>query len=72
MGLEGALFALLDRESEPGLRRSIQEILIHMMASSSTSGRLGRWLKLCKDVLSASSGGRRPSLAAARLEEADL
>lgn len=59
MGLEGALFTLLDQESEPGLRRSIQEILIHMMASSSTSGRLGHWLKLCKDVLSASSGGWR-------------
>lgn len=57
MGLEGALFTLLDQESEPGLRRSIQDILIHMMASSSTSGNLGHWLKLCKDVLSASTGG---------------
>lgn len=28
-----------------------------MMASSSTSGKLGHWLKLCKDVLSASTGG---------------
>lgn len=59
VGLEGALFTLLDQESEPGLRRSIQEILIHMMASSSTSGKLGHWLKLCKDVLSASTGGWR-------------
>lgn len=58
-GLEGALFTLLDQESEPGLRRSIQDILIHMMASSSTSGKLGHWLKLCKDVLSASTGGWR-------------
>uniref|UniRef100_H3CA84 HEAT repeat-containing protein 5A n=1 Tax=Tetraodon nigroviridis TaxID=99883 RepID=H3CA84_TETNG len=57
-GLEGALFALLDQEAEPGLRRSIQEILIHMMASSSTSGKLGHWLKLCKDVLSASTDCR--------------
>lgn len=57
VGLEGALFTLLDQESDPGLRRNIQEILIHMMASSSTSGKLGHWLKLCKDVLSASSGG---------------
>lgn len=54
------LFTLLDQESDPGLRRNIQEILIHMMASSSTSGKLGHWLKLCKDVLSASSGGLNP------------
>lgn len=60
MGLEGVLFTLLDQESDPGLRRNIQEILIHMMASSSTSGKLGHWLKLCKDVLSASSGGLNP------------
>lgn len=57
VGLEGALFTLLDQEWEPGLRRSIQEVLVHMMASSSTSGKLGHWLKLCKDVLSASTGG---------------
>uniref|UniRef100_A0A8C9ZYX0 HEAT repeat-containing protein 5A n=1 Tax=Sander lucioperca TaxID=283035 RepID=A0A8C9ZYX0_SANLU len=51
VGLEGALFTLLDRESDPGLRRDIQETLVHMMASSATSGKLGHWLKLCKDVL---------------------
>uniref|UniRef100_A0A3Q1AXC4 HEAT repeat-containing protein 5A n=1 Tax=Amphiprion ocellaris TaxID=80972 RepID=A0A3Q1AXC4_AMPOC len=52
VGLEGALFTLLDRESDPGLRRDIQETLVHMMASSS---KLGHWLKLCKDVLSATT-----------------
>lgn len=57
VGLEGALFTLLDRESDSGLRRDIQETLVHMMASSATSGKLGHWLKLCKDVLSAASGG---------------
>lgn len=57
VGLEGALFTLLDRESDPGLRRDIQETLVHMMASSATTGKLGHWLKLCKDVLSASAGG---------------
>lgn len=57
VGLEGALFTLLDRESDPGLRRDIQETLVHMMASSATSGKLGHWLKLCKDVLSATTGG---------------
>uniref|UniRef100_A0A8D0A350 HEAT repeat-containing protein 5A n=1 Tax=Sander lucioperca TaxID=283035 RepID=A0A8D0A350_SANLU len=55
VGLEGALFTLLDRESDPGLRRDIQETLVHMMASSATSGKLGHWLKLCKDVLSATT-----------------
>lgn len=76
MGLEGALFTLLDQESDPGLRRNIQEILIHMMASSSTSGKLGHWLKLCKDVLSASSGGLNPSIrtypVASRFREVEL
>lgn len=28
-----------------------------MIASSATSGKLGHWLKLCKDVLSATTGG---------------
>ncbi|KAI3367144.1 hypothetical protein L3Q82_008134 [Scortum barcoo] len=55
VGLEGALFTLLDRESDPGLRKDIQETLVHMMASSATSGKLGHWLKLCKDVLSATT-----------------
>lgn len=50
------MFSLLDQESDLGLRRDIQETLIHMMASSATSGKLGHWLKLCKDVLSASTG----------------
>lgn len=59
VGLEGALFTMLDRESDPGLRRDIQETLVHMMTSSATSGKLGHWLKLCKDVLSASTGGLR-------------
>lgn len=56
VGLEGALFTLLDRESDVGLRRDIKETLVHMMTSSATSGKLGHWLKLCKDVLSATSG----------------
>lgn len=57
VGLKGALFCLLDRESDPGLRKDIQETLVHMMTSSTTSGKLGHWLKLCKDVLSATTGG---------------
>lgn len=56
VGLEGALFTLLDGQSDCCLRRDIQESLIHMMSSSATTGKLGLWLKLCKDVLSATSG----------------
>ncbi|XP_011618311.2 LOW QUALITY PROTEIN: HEAT repeat-containing protein 5A [Takifugu rubripes] len=71
VGLEGVLFTLLDQESDPGLRRNIQEILIHMMASSSTRGKLGHWLKLCKDVLSASSDCRVSVEVKQEDEEAD-
>lgn len=55
VGLEGALFSLLDRESDPRLCRDIQETLVHMMSSAAES-KLAHWLKLCKDVLSASAG----------------
>ncbi|XP_019118767.2 HEAT repeat-containing protein 5A isoform X1 [Larimichthys crocea] len=71
VGLEGALFTLLDRESDPGLRNDIQETLVHMMASSATSGKLGHWLKLCKDVLSATTDCQTPVEASQEDEEAD-
>uniref|UniRef100_A0A671MKD1 HEAT repeat-containing protein 5A n=1 Tax=Sinocyclocheilus anshuiensis TaxID=1608454 RepID=A0A671MKD1_9TELE len=54
VGLEGALFSLLDRESDPRLCRDIQETLVHMMSLAAESS-LAHWLKLCKDVLSASA-----------------
>uniref|UniRef100_A0A8C1H193 HEAT repeat-containing protein 5A n=1 Tax=Cyprinus carpio TaxID=7962 RepID=A0A8C1H193_CYPCA len=63
VGLEGALFSLLDRESDPCLCRDIQETLVHMMSSAAESN-LAHWLKLCKDVLSASAD----SAAAAAVE----
>ncbi|KAM4625645.1 HEAT repeat-containing protein 5A [Polymixia lowei] len=71
VGLEGALFSLLDRESDPGLRRDIQETLVHMMASTATTGKLSHWLKLCKDVLSASGDSRSPVEASQEDEEAE-
>ncbi|XP_026160958.1 HEAT repeat-containing protein 5A, partial [Mastacembelus armatus] len=71
VGLDGALFILLDRESDPGLRGDIQETLVHMMVSSATSGKLGHWLKLCKDVLSATTDCRAPAEASQEDEEAD-
>ncbi|KAM7403791.1 hypothetical protein PAMA_004293 [Pampus argenteus] len=71
VGLEGALFTLLDRESDSSLRRDIQETLVHMMTSSATSGKLGHWLKLCKDVLSASTDCRAPVEPNQEDQEAD-
>ncbi|XP_069049146.1 HEAT repeat-containing protein 5A isoform X2 [Lepisosteus oculatus] len=53
-GLEGALFSLLDREHDQRLCQDIKETLGHML-SSITAGKLAHWLKLCKDVLSASA-----------------
>lgn len=68
VGLEGALFTLLDRQADRCLRRDIQETLIHMMTSSATTGKLGLWLKLCKDVLSATSA-RRAAVEATQEED---
>ncbi|KAF3700710.1 HEAT repeat-containing protein 5A [Channa argus] len=72
VGLEGALFILLDRESDSGLRGDIQETLVHMIASSATNGKLGHWLKLCKDVLSATTDCRAPMEASQEDEEVDF
>ncbi|XP_015463527.3 HEAT repeat-containing protein 5A isoform X2 [Astyanax mexicanus] len=68
VGLEGALFSLLDRESDPRLRRDIKDTLIHMMSSAAES-ELAHWLKLCKDVLSASSDSAAVSLIETNQEE---
>ncbi|KAM9466485.1 HEAT repeat-containing protein 5A isoform 2-T4 [Clarias gariepinus] len=51
VGLEGALFSLLDHEQDARLCKDIEETVIHMM-SSATQSQLAHWLKLCKDVLS--------------------
>ncbi|XP_060789898.1 HEAT repeat-containing protein 5A isoform X3 [Neoarius graeffei] len=51
VGLEGALFILLDRERDARLCQDIQETLIHMMSSAAET-QLAHWLKLCKDALS--------------------
>ncbi|XP_067895448.1 HEAT repeat-containing protein 5A isoform X2 [Heterodontus francisci] len=53
-GLEGALFSLLDRESDQRLCQDIRETLNHIL-SSMTVEKLSHWLKLCNDVLSASA-----------------
>ncbi|XP_043929761.1 HEAT repeat-containing protein 5A isoform X2 [Protopterus annectens] len=53
-GLEGALFTLLDRESDQKLRQDVEETLSHMLSAMAIDN-LSFWLKLCKDVLSASA-----------------
>ncbi|XP_021034626.1 HEAT repeat-containing protein 5A isoform X4 [Mus caroli] len=54
VGLEGALLALLDRETDESLCQDIRETLHHMLTSMAV-GKLSLWLKLCKDVLAASA-----------------
>uniref|UniRef100_A0AAY4A7U5 HEAT repeat-containing protein 5A n=1 Tax=Denticeps clupeoides TaxID=299321 RepID=A0AAY4A7U5_9TELE len=55
VGLEGALFCLLDREWDLCLCQDIRETLGHML-NSVAAGTLAHWLKLCKDVLLSSAG----------------
>ncbi|XP_066200248.1 HEAT repeat-containing protein 5A isoform X2 [Saccopteryx leptura] len=54
VGLEGALLALLDKETDQRLCQDIRETLIHMLTSMAVE-KLSFWLKLCKDVLAASA-----------------
>uniref|UniRef100_A0A3B4DII4 HEAT repeat-containing protein 5A n=1 Tax=Pygocentrus nattereri TaxID=42514 RepID=A0A3B4DII4_PYGNA len=68
VGLEGALFSLLDRESDPRLRQDIKDTLVQMMSSAAES-ELAHWLKLCKDVLSASSDLAATTLVETNQEE---
>uniref|UniRef100_K9IQJ8 HEAT repeat-containing protein 5A n=1 Tax=Desmodus rotundus TaxID=9430 RepID=K9IQJ8_DESRO len=54
VGLEGALLALLDKETDHRLCHDIKETLNHMLTSMAVD-KLSFWLKLCKDVLAASA-----------------
>uniref|UniRef100_A0A8C3UHC5 HEAT repeat-containing protein 5A n=1 Tax=Catharus ustulatus TaxID=91951 RepID=A0A8C3UHC5_CATUS len=54
IGLEGALLGLLDKELDPRLCQDMKETLTHMLTSMAVE-KLSFWLKLCKDVLSASA-----------------
>ncbi|ERE72581.1 HEAT repeat-containing protein 5A [Cricetulus griseus] len=54
VGLEGALLALLDKETDKSLCQDIRETLHHMLTSMAVE-KLSLWLKLCKDVLAASA-----------------
>lgn len=55
VGLEGALFLLLDQEEQEVIRKDIQETLLLLLQSGVKRGKQLFWIKLCKDVLSASS-----------------
>lgn len=55
-GLEGALFALLDSETDMKLCSDVQDTLISMLQCLANE-HLNRWLRLIKDVLQASSTG---------------
>uniref|UniRef100_A0A4W4FHH8 HEAT repeat-containing protein 5B n=1 Tax=Electrophorus electricus TaxID=8005 RepID=A0A4W4FHH8_ELEEL len=54
-GLEGVLFGMLDRETDRKLCSDIHDTLGHMLCSLAVE-KLSHWLKLCKDVLAASTG----------------
>ncbi|XP_062895810.1 HEAT repeat-containing protein 5B [Mobula hypostoma] len=54
MGLEGVLFGMLDRETDRKLCADIHDTLGHMLSSLAVQ-KLSHWLKLCKDVLAAST-----------------
>lgn len=54
VGLEGALLALLDKETDKSLCQDIRETLHHMLTSMAVK-KLSFWLKLCRDVLAASA-----------------
>ncbi|XP_035256913.1 HEAT repeat-containing protein 5B isoform X2 [Anguilla anguilla] len=53
-GLEGVLFGMLDRETDRKLCSDIHDTLGHMLSSLAVE-KLSHWLKLCKDVLAAST-----------------
>uniref|UniRef100_H3B3B5 HEAT repeat-containing protein 5B n=1 Tax=Latimeria chalumnae TaxID=7897 RepID=H3B3B5_LATCH len=53
-GLDGVLFGMLDRETDRKLCSDIHDTLGHMLSSLAV-GKLSHWLKLCKDVLAAST-----------------
>jgi len=54
-GLEGALFGLLDRDTDRQLCSNVQDTLVSLLQALAANS-LTRWLMLIKDVLQASSG----------------
>lgn len=54
-GLEGSLFGMMDTETDGKLISDVQDTIDSLLQSLATQN-LTRWLKLLKDVLSASTG----------------
>ena len=54
-GLEGALFGLLDHDTDRQLCSNVQDTLVSLLQALAANN-LTRWLVLIKDVLQASSG----------------
>jgi len=54
-GLEGALFGLLDRDTDRQLCCNVQDTLVSLLQALAANN-LTRWIMLIKDVLQASSG----------------
>ncbi|XP_077093699.1 HEAT repeat-containing protein 5B [Siphateles boraxobius] len=71
-GLEGVLFGMLDRETDRKLCSDIHDTLGHMLSSLAV-GKLPHWLKLCKDVLAATTevGGTVASHSRRKEEDDD-
>uniref|UniRef100_A0A914GR10 HEAT repeat-containing protein 5B n=1 Tax=Globodera rostochiensis TaxID=31243 RepID=A0A914GR10_GLORO len=49
-GLEGALFEMLDTETEPETRQHLKQSLLSLLQAE-TEERLGFWLSLCREAL---------------------
>jgi hypothetical protein len=60
-GLEGALFAMLDVESDPGIRTHIKESIVSLVQAT-IGDSLTSWLALVKEILAASGPGDSRSL----------
>uniref|UniRef100_A0A1I8B3B7 HEAT repeat-containing protein 5B n=1 Tax=Meloidogyne hapla TaxID=6305 RepID=A0A1I8B3B7_MELHA len=52
-GLEGALFQIMDTETDPELREHIKQSILFLLQTTS-SELLGFWLLLCKEILGSS------------------
>ncbi|EPB67067.1 HEAT repeat protein [Ancylostoma ceylanicum] len=60
-GLEGALFDMLDVETDPTLRAHVQETIISLVQAT-CSELLNQWLLLCKDILATSNDNTRSTM----------
>uniref|UniRef100_A0A158R4G2 HEAT repeat-containing protein 5B n=1 Tax=Syphacia muris TaxID=451379 RepID=A0A158R4G2_9BILA len=60
-GLEGALLAMLDVETDLVLRQHIKETLISLVQAM-CGDLLSYWLSLCKDILASSAGTDRSTI----------